>query len=144
MDWALDYIGRPYRPGGAGREAYDCWGLVRAVLAEQGGVILPPLGLETASLLDRVRAFDAGAGYDPAFADWRRVDDGAPVPLDVWLLTSNRRPTHAGVLISPDVLLHAEEVAGVVAVPVDELRHLGWRKVGAYRHPQIEMRAASL
>lgn len=39
--WAVDYLGIPYRFGGADLDGADCYGLVRLVYAERFGVKLP-------------------------------------------------------------------------------------------------------
>jgi cell wall-associated NlpC family hydrolase len=39
-DFAAKWIGLPYADKGRG-PAYDCWGLARAVLAAEAGLVLP-------------------------------------------------------------------------------------------------------
>jgi len=41
--WADKYLHYPYKAGARGPTHYDCWGMVWAMLAEQG-VDLPPFG----------------------------------------------------------------------------------------------------
>ena len=125
--WASDYVGIPWRSGGRDRDAVDCYGLVRMVMEERGGVRLP--------LFDTVSATDLMRAYDEIEADtrnWRRVEFGAERPFDV--LQVRRvfkhdgrfvsRAVHIGIVVGGGKVLHAEgdSAAGVVLADLDHMR----------------------
>lgn len=125
--WASDYVGIPWRSGGRDRDAVDCYGLVRMVMEERGGVRLP--------LFDTVSATDLMRAYDEIEADtrnWRRVEFGAERPFDV--LQVRRvfkhdgrfvsRAVHIGIVVGGGKVLHAEgdSAAGVVLADLDQMR----------------------
>jgi len=39
--WAIDYVGKPYKPGARGPDSFDCWGLVRDIYEKRFGIALP-------------------------------------------------------------------------------------------------------
>ena len=41
MSWASDFVGLPFKPGGRGPEAYDCWGLAVLIYRQIFGIELP-------------------------------------------------------------------------------------------------------
>lgn len=133
--WAANYIGIPWREGGRDMSGVDCYGAVRMVLADHGGVRLPRF--------DTLGPSDLLAAYDEIEANvrsWRKVKPGAEQPFDVVQL--NRvfrvgsrfcvRPVHLGVVIGGGKVMHAEPdgVAGVVLGSLADMRprvHAIWR-----------------
>ncbi len=114
-----EFLGKPYRDGAAGPEAYDCYGLCRAFMARLG-VELPDLGETSVA-----RALELRVQADPHF-----IRIAWPRP---WSLISLRRngelATHCGIVLPVDGLfLHAQEKSGVVCEPI---AHRYW-------HPRIE------
>jgi cell wall-associated NlpC family hydrolase len=109
VDWRIveaacaDLIGRPFRAGARGPDAFDCWGLVRELRARLGLPVPPDYATGD---LTRGAAHALFRGEMPA--DWRRVDlrHGAIVLSDA--------AAHAGVLVAGRVI-HAQFTAGVVA-----------------------------
>lgn len=106
-------IGKPYRAGGCGPDAFDCYGLARFVMGAVFDVALP----------DRL---------DPAAIRrqaWRR----APVPRDgaIVLMGSGPTPKHIGVYVG-DGVLHAIEGAGVVLDPFIALTFRGFGHFRVY------------
>ena len=95
------WIGLPYADKGRGPDAYDCWGLARAVLAERG-MALP----------DYAEAYTRAADHDSVavavragLADgWQPVDK--PQAFDLVILNIAQRPWHCGVMVAPDRFLH--------------------------------------
>lgn len=118
MQWWARYIGVPFRDGGRGPDAYDCWGLVRAAYADRLGVELPDHGEISARDLVRVaRAMNGGQAAEP----WVAVE--VPEEMDVCLMVSGRggaAVVHVGVMTGPAHLLHIEAASAAVVVP---LRH---------------------
>ena len=99
--WTDQYVGIPYRHGGRDRSGCDCWGLVRLVLDEQFGVVLPTL---------------AGK-YEPRTDEYARmVCETTPliptirvvVPSlgDIALLTVRGTPCHVGIYVGGGYMLH--------------------------------------
>lgn len=98
-----EYIGLPYQDGARGPEAFDCWGLVRHVLAREFHVKLP--------------AYEYGATASERQAvitalrpQYREVP---PMPGAIALCSVAGRP-HVGVCIDADHVLHAREGTGSV------------------------------
>lgn len=101
--WLAGYIGLHFEPHGRGPN-YDCYGLVRAVLAEQFGVMtLPSLSGDYRSVKDPAIAALAAA---EAARAWRPVK--TPRLGDVIMLNIAGRPMHVGLVIDDDWMLHIE------------------------------------
>jgi len=94
----LDLLGKPYRAGGRGPDAYDCVGLMLE-LERRLGRTLPPWGSH-------------GRNLAAALAYWEPVDD--PAPGDGILLESDDTPWHIGVVCAEGWMLHAHASCGVV------------------------------
>lgn len=87
------FVGLPYR------EPYDCYGLVRAVLATQG--IHLPLVQYSEDRAERAALLSAGLpGWVPV---------SRPQRWDVAVFRHNGRPAHVGVCIDASRFLHVEE-----------------------------------
>jgi cell wall-associated NlpC family hydrolase len=99
-----DFVGLPYRDRGRDRDGVDCYGLVRAVLAELRGVVLPDYGTY-------------GGGGDHAgialtivnglAEGWRPIAD--PRLFDLVVFTIAKQPRHVGLMLGPTRFLHAPE-----------------------------------
>lgn len=126
MKWAAKYIGLPWRSGASGPDAYDCWGLVRAVYRERLGIDLPAVDVDAHRAIACAHEF----ARNEERARWLRVD--APEPLDAALLGLGDRPIHVGVWTGEGVL-HAIEGSGVVHQMLGSLAVHGWRVLGWYR-----------
>jgi cell wall-associated NlpC family hydrolase len=100
--WAGKWIGRPYADKGRG-PAYDCWGLVRAVLQAEAGLVLPDYAAAYTRADDRL---SVAAAVEAGLADgWERVE--AQRALDLLILRVAGRPWHCGVIVAPGLFLHA-------------------------------------
>lgn len=105
-------LGKPYRPGAIGPQAFDCFGLVTH--------LAPPL-------LGRVVPYDA-AGILRAR---RSFQPAARPPLTDALVVMGQQDRHVGVWLAPEcVVLHAIEGRGVV---VDDLQALEFTGFGRPR-----------
>lgn len=138
--WVNDYIGIPYVDGGRDRDGVDCYGLVRLVLAERRGILLPDYSEIAADDLARVaRAFRAGLKLDI----WRPVTE--PREFDGVLMvhwgkdgrTFRRRRDHCGIVTTAGNVLHVEETTQAVSVPLDHYSVKG-RIVGFVRHRDLD------
>lgn len=128
--WVSDYVGLPYREG-----EYDCWSLVRQVLAERAGIALPAFaathyrrGCDRRALAREIAAYRdvllSGA--------WHAVDVAQARALDVlWLRHGG--DIHFAVVAAPGWMLHVEEGCETVLERYDGCE---WRSrvLGAYRH----------
>lgn len=129
MHWAEELIGRPYRAGGQGPDAFDCWGVVRWVMAHRFGRELPAIPIDASDLRAILTAFRD----HPERQRWSLV--ASPAEGDCVLLRQSRHPIHVGVWLSVDGggVLHAVEANGVVFQRVRDLLTCGWRIEGFYR-----------
>lgn len=124
-------IGKPYRRGGEGPDAFDCWGLVAHVQGALFGRAVPQIHLdadEEPTLLAYARAF----ADHPEYRRWRLV----AAPADGSVVTCARvdRPVHAGTFLTEDGggILHADERAGILFEPVDLMRRRGFTRLAYY------------
>lgn len=129
MHWAEQLIGRPYRAGGQDPNAFDCWGLVRWVMARRFQRELPAIPVEP----DDLRAVLLAFRDHPERQHWTAVQE--PDEGDCVLLRQSRHPIHVGVWLGVDGggVLHAVEGNGVVFQRVRDLMNAGWRIEGFYR-----------
>lgn len=123
--WILSYLGKPWAPGGLGPDAYDCWGLVRAVYRERLGIELPVVDVESLSPLATRRAL----AQHPERMHWRVLVE--PEPYAVALMSYGSRPHHVGIWTGEGVL-HAVEGAGVLHQSLASLAVHRWRLLELY------------
>ena len=119
-----DLIGRPWRLGGRGPDAYDCWGLVREVLQRmRPGLPLPDWASDT---MTRERQREIMAGAFPVFCE--PTDE-----LVHGVLLLSHRAAHIAVVVDRWALT-ARRFTGVVAMRAPayaaqfpDLRPYTWR-----------------
>jgi cell wall-associated NlpC family hydrolase len=124
--WSDRYSGAAWEAGAEGPEAYDCWGLVRAVLRDQYGIELPAVPhVDRDDVREIVREF---AGH-PERVNWAPVT--RPRGGDVVELSHSRIPHHVGVWVDADGggVLHAVEGSGVVFSTPSALATNGWNAI---------------
>jgi cell wall-associated NlpC family hydrolase len=132
MIWAGHYVGKPFRDGGRGPDAYDCWGLVRAVYRDVLGIDLPAYGeISAADLLRVRREIAAGSVSEP----WHPVPVPRALDVCVMRLPTGRGHGHVGVMVDAGTVLHAEGRCGVAMEPVSAATIRG-RVMGYWRHVQ--------
>jgi hypothetical protein len=118
-------MGRPYRLGAQGPEAFDCYSTVRAL---QLGLFRRDMpAFEMPSQAGRM-AMAAAIAVNPERANWRETDrsvDGAIVTM-----ARNLQGYHMGTWLSEDggLVIHAIEDCGVVADTIMSLEAVGWRR----------------
>lgn len=98
------YIGLPFADHGR-RNGFDCWGLVRHVLAAEQGLALPDYGKGYQDVGDH-------AGIRQSIIDglaeqWQRVAEPALWGLVIFNIRGN--PHHVGLVVGPNQFLHAPE-----------------------------------
>lgn len=130
LHWATSYLGRPWQVGAAGPEAYDCWGLVRAIYLDQLGVDLPAAGFTS----EDVKTVLTGFRNHPERKRWHLVE--AAAEFDALLLAQARHPIHVGVWVTAGGgrVVHAVKGPGVVAQDLLSLKSSGYQVMGVYRH----------
>lgn len=107
--WAAPLIGRPWRAGAEGPDAFDCRGLVRYVWLTQRGIDVPPLAREICEDAHAIIVAALNHGWSPI----GRGPAVRPREWDIVMMTSLRGP-HVGVMVQADMrlgLLHC--VGGV-------------------------------
>ncbi len=134
--WVADYIGIPFVAHGRDRTGWDCWGCVRACLAEQFSVTLPSYANDYASTSDRDQLSRLIAGE---MAPWRPVVADDECAGDVVLLRVRGRPIHVGLVVVPKVMLHVEEGIATCLERYDGPR---WAKrvIGVFRYQESGIR----
>ena len=98
--WADEYVGIPYLARGRTRSGCDCWGLVRLVLEERFGVVVP-----------RFDDYDeAGIGsrdiVDERFPLVDAVEIVNPESGDIVLMRLRGQPCHVGIVVGGGYMLH--------------------------------------
>src|SRR5436190_10661954 len=79
--WADGYMRSPFRHRGRDREGCDCFGLVRLVLAEQAGIILP-----LNDLIDPQDGLAVSEAVEEEAATWLLVHAGHEREFDIIVL----------------------------------------------------------
>ncbi|WP_018261880.1 NlpC/P60 family protein [Methylobacterium sp. WSM2598] len=119
-------IGRPYRVGATGPDAFDCYGLARHVQATVYGTEMPALAYTAATTREQAEAMLA----HPERARWTEVSDAQARDGDLVLMGNViRRDFHLGTFVVPvtaGVILHVDQGRGVVADDLPALRSIGF------------------
>ena len=103
-----EYVGLPFRLGGRTRDGIDCYGLLRLVYSEQLGIELPAYAGEYVDGTERTElAAIVSGGLE---SDWEPVE--RPFTGDAVVTRVIGQPTHVGVYIEPDRMLHIRREAG--------------------------------
>lgn len=132
------YVGIPFEIGGRDLTAgLDCYGLVRSVLMQEKGVVLPKLEIfqydksTDKNLGSRLKAFMDS--YDFPHELKQVVDTIQPFDI-LWLRSLH--PIHYGIVISENKMLHVELGKDSVIESFCEGR---WKNkvLGAYRHDSL-------
>lgn len=122
------YIGRPWVNGGQGPQAFDCWGFVRYVYAQEYGIPLAAIDVSAyAALAVRRAAKEAAPVSDFVSVDLLDLEDA-----DIVLCSQAKHPHHVGIWIGGG-LLHCVEGAGVVYQTRQSLQRHGWNLISGYR-----------
>lgn len=117
-------VGRPYRPGGRGPEAYDCYGLVRHVRSLLLGDQMSDVPTATATTRAAARAMLTS----PERQRW--AEKSLPEHCDLVLMGNvSGRDYHLGIFLVPSstgIVLHADEPCGVVSNDLASLLAIGY------------------
>lgn len=119
-------LGRPWRRGAKGPDAFDCWSLVQHIQRELAGreVVTaeepPP---------ENLRPLAEYVANHPARTQWRRIDE--PEHLCVVEMAHYENPFHVGVYLDiagKGQVIHCAPGIGVTVDTMLTLRALGWRR----------------
>lgn len=126
--WAAKYIGLPYMAPGRSSQGLNCWGLVRMVLEEQAGIVLPSYRGTRDTEAEFRRAIIG--------SDWMKAMP--PQAFDVMLMVTptgpcRAAPMHVGVMVTPRIVLHVDEGMTSCMVSAAHPTVMG-RFHGYYRH----------
>jgi hypothetical protein len=126
-------VGKPYRIGARGPDAYDCYGLARHVQRELAGVEMPDIP----PVEPTTRAMAEALLVHPERQAWDEVPEGEARELDLVLMGNvAKRDFHLGTVIQPStrwVILHIDRTVGVVADDAPALRASGFNHLTFYR-----------
>lgn len=122
-------LGRAWKLGAQGPEAYDCWSLLRHVEREVFGRVLPQVVLPEKTGPDRIAEI---LSSHPKRSLWRQA--AAPSHGGGVEMTSVRAPLHVGVWLDLDggLVLHCAQGAGVSLDSLLNLKALGWSRFRFY------------
>jgi cell wall-associated NlpC family hydrolase len=127
--WPAEYIGLPFAAKGRDRAGLDCWGLVRLVLAERFGRVLPIWS----EGYDQIEPNPKTAAHLAACAQTLpRLSPAEALPGDVLLFRIGGELAHVGVDIGEGRMLHIHEGINVC---IERWQGPRWqpRIEGAYR-----------
>ena len=129
MHWAAELIGRPYKRGGDGPDAYDCWGMVRHVFRVHHGIEMPPVAVadDSADNVAAIKRAAVASGWRPA--------EGEPQADDI-VLMRGIDGRHVGVMVAADGalgLLHAVDGAGVCFQALRDVAASGFSSFEAWQ-----------
>lgn len=108
--WVERYRGRPFLRGSDGPEAFDCYGLVRAVLRDVWGASTP--ALDGAWHLDSAERLDAA--LEAPGSPWTAAE-GQPLPGDVLTFHGPQAGSelHVAIVVADGWVLQARQGEGV-------------------------------
>lgn len=138
MSWATKYVGLPFAEGGRGPDAFDCWGLVAAVLRQECWIEVEPFAeiptFDSEGVEARVKA-------EIARTDWLPVFRKDVRPFDVAVMWVERHGkgrtlSHLGIVVAPNRLLHIEKETRAVCARFSSPT-IAWRLDSFYRHRRL-------
>jgi cell wall-associated NlpC family hydrolase len=128
LDQFNKYVGIPWEKGGHTHAAADCWGLVCLVLREQFGVTIRDYEGSKAEGGELSHIIHVETHSER----WERVTSPAPGCVAVMHCRQTGRPTHVGVYLGGDTILHA--LSGCSSVNIVKVLHRIFKKIEFFRH----------
>jgi cell wall-associated NlpC family hydrolase len=135
--WCAPYIGLPYENGARGPAAWDCWGILWKVLAEQFDIEIPRYEGIHWERNDPASRIEAAHHYRAETEqNWLPVQPGEERAGDALALNIAGRPLHVGIVATAGWMLHSAEDADCSLERYDGLL---WRRrvEGIYRHREL-------
>lgn len=118
MEWYAEYVGIPFKTLGRDKTACDCYGLVRIVLNEHYGIMLPEL-LEYSDSLKYEETNKVIVENTPLLSG-EELDH--PVEGSIVVLANRGLESHVGVMVTPKLMLHTTSGNGAVIEPISSNR----------------------
>jgi len=143
MHWAAAYLGKPWRSGARGPDAFYCWGLVQALCEQRLGLRMPEVATGT-EIGTQQRQF--GAILEASRGQgWRLVAVGdGPRADDIVLMRKRNGDRHCGYMVHADGqlgVLHADghqstrgPVGEVVFETLVQAMNGGYNSIEFWRH----------
>jgi len=126
-------IGRPYLIGATGPDAFDCYGLARYIQAELYDVAMAELPFVAATTRSQAEAMLNHAERK----NWREIPEHEARDGDLVLMGNViRRDFHLGTFVVPEtagMVLHVDQLAGVIADDLPSLRSIGFNYLRCFR-----------
>lgn len=122
----------PFRDQGRDFSGWDCGGLIINAYHYCFGIDLPDM--EGISALDNAQAARAFTSFSRT---WQEISPGQEKVGDVALFRRGRWESHAGLVVGPGMVLHAEADLGITCIEPFNQGLLKPRLVGIYRHEQL-------
>ena len=149
--WVEAYVGIPFTDLGRTRQGCDCWGLVRLILAEQRGLVLPCYATSYRTETNW-QGVAREIGTAQAGGDWHRIDESEVRAFDVVSLLMPLRipgsgpgtrsgwryePVHVGLVVARGLLIHVEVAAAAVIARYAEDQAMRRRVHSFWRHESL-------
>ena len=134
MNFVHQYIGLPFKTCGRSREeGLDCWGLVRLIYKEQFSIDLPSYNDE---YNDSHNNLQTSSTIQKHWGEWLKVPLEEARPGDVIVLRLSGFPTHVGLVIGNNKMLHIIEGTDSV---IEDYQSRLWEKrvLGIFRHERM-------
>ena len=126
---ADDLVGKPYREGACGPDAFDCYGLVKFWFASRGVALPEHRHADVFAAPNVPRAIARRVTAEIRHTDWREI----PAPVDgcVMFMGPGGMPMHAGIVLADGPGLFVLNAYGrnerVMFQPLSDLAALGLR-----------------
>lgn len=129
MHWAAKYIGKPYQLAAEGPQAYDCWGLARAIFKERLGLEMPQIAVRETTNSNAMTTIAKQQKWGP-------VQD-APNCCDALVMRS-ALGHHIAVAIATSKgirFIHADTLTGVEIIPtIADFAKRGYSNIEVWRY----------
>ena len=109
--WVKKYVGIPFVSNGRTPEGCDCYGLIRLVLQNEYGIILPELSDDYTNALNVEQTAKLFAQHLPVIASVKLKE---PRESAVVVLTERGKPSHVGIVAGNGYILHTGAKTGSV------------------------------
>lgn len=122
--WAAEYLGKPWRSGARGPEAYYCWSLVQALCVRRLGLQMPEVAVGTEQQqFGQILEASRGQGWQLVGATGARADD-------IVIMRKLSGDRHCGYMVEADGQLGVLHADGHRELIVRKGQPDTWRDVG--------------